>query len=92
MHEDDRENIVSYEQKRAFYLPQGGQLEGDHYADLRYITTIRQDQVAELPPVASMNEEGRRLLQFQLFRFFARMRLPEGWTTWTDEAEEERTA
>jgi hypothetical protein len=36
-----------------------------------------------------MNGDGRRLLHFQLFRFIARKRLPEGWEGWVDEAEEE---
>jgi hypothetical protein len=89
VHEDDRESITSYHQKRMFYLPASGPLGEDHYADFRFITTLTRGAVDELGKIASMNDDGRLLLHYQLFRFFARKRLPDGWTEWPDEAEEE---
>ena len=88
VHDDDRDSIRTYEQKRAFYLPPSEHLRDEHYADFRFLTTIRCNQVEQLGKLASMNEDGRRLLHFQLFRFFARKLLPPGWETWADEAEE----
>jgi hypothetical protein len=93
VHEDDRESIVTYHQKRMFFLPESDALPEDHahdhYADFRFITTLTRDVVDELPKIASMNEDGRKLLHFQLYRFFARKRLPDGWEDWLDEAEDD---
>lgn len=88
VHEDDRDAIRTNENKRAFYLPASEQLGGEHYVDFRYLTTIRRDVIDQLERVASMNLEGRQLLHFQWFRFFARKRLPDGWESWPDEVEE----
>lgn len=88
VHPDDRETITSYHQKRMFYLPASGLLGEDHYADFRFITTLTRGVVDELEKIASMNEDGRHLLHFQLFRFLVRKKLPDGWTDWPDEAEE----
>jgi hypothetical protein len=87
VHEDDRESITTYHQKRMFYLPPSEQLPEAHYADFRFITTLTRGVVDDLAKIASMNDDGRRLLHFQIFRFFARKRLPDGWTLWPDEAE-----
>src|SRR5690242_421148 len=85
-----RDSIRDYRQKRALYLPPNAFLEGENFADLRMITTLRRAEVIDqLKRVAKMNEDGRVLLHFQLFRFYARKRLPNGWEDWPDEAEEE---
>jgi hypothetical protein len=88
VHDDDQDAVRSYDNKRTFYLPENEFLAGEHYADLRFLTTVRQDVVDELDRIASMNLEGCQLLHFQLFRFQARKRLPEDWHTWPDEDEE----
>jgi hypothetical protein len=85
-----RDGIREYEQKRAFYLPPNDYLEGENFVDLRMITTSRRAEVIdELERVAVMNEDGRVQLRFQLFSFYARKRLPEGWENWPDDVEEE---
>ena len=81
--------VRDYSQKRTLYLPAGKVLTTEHFADFRQLTTVRRDVVDDLPKVASMNEDGQRLLQFQLFRFFLRKRLPDGWESWPDEAEDD---
>lgn len=75
-----------YTRHRAFYLPETPQyLSGENYADLRAITTIRRDTLEALPRLASMNEDGRRMLREHLFRFFTRRFLPSDWTSWPDD-------
>jgi hypothetical protein len=90
VHEDDRPAIVSYANKRTFYLPPSRQLEGERYVDLRLITTVRQALFHEgdLQRAAALDVDGQRALQAQLFRFFARKRLIDDWATWPDEHEE----
>jgi hypothetical protein len=85
-----RDSIRHLAQKRALYLPPTDHLPGEYFADFRSVTTLRRHEVADkLRRVASLNEEGRELLQFQLFRFFVRKRLPGDWVDWTPEAEED---
>ena len=86
-----QDGIRGYErQKRAFYLPPNDFLENENFADLRMITTLRRAEVIDqLARIARMNEDGQVLLRFQLFRFFARKRLPEGWEDWPDDVDEE---
>lgn len=88
--EDRRDSIRDYDQKRTLFIPPNGFLPGEQFADLRMLTTLRRDEVVDqLERVASLNEDGRLLLRFQLFRYFARKRLPDDWVTWPDEAEED---
>jgi rRNA-processing protein FCF1 len=85
-----RESIRDYDQKRTLYIPENGYLEGEQFVDLRMLTTLRRDEVVDqLKRVASLNEDGRHLLRFQLFRYLARKRLPDDWVTWPDESEED---
>ena len=61
------------------------QLGVEGYADLRIITTTRRDAFEELDRIGSMNEDGRRMLREQLFRFFTRRLLPGDWISWEQE-------
>jgi len=81
----DRDGIRQYTRHRAFYLPENNYLDGEHYIDLRRLTTIRRDNLEELKRLASMNEDGRLMLREHLFRFFARRVLPETWQEWETE-------
>lgn len=81
LHQQFRENT----RHRAFYLPPNDFLEGESYVDLRRITAVRGDTLLELPRVASMNEDGRRMLREQLFRFYTRRYLPDEWIEWPEE-------
>jgi hypothetical protein len=72
---------------RAFYLPPNDFLVGENYADLRRTTAIRVDALMEFERLASMNEDGRRMLREQLFRFFTRRYLPDAWVDWPEDAE-----
>jgi hypothetical protein len=76
--------VRRFGEKRAFYLPPGGFLDGEHYVDFRVITTIRRQTLEELTRVASMNDEGRLLLRAHLFRFFTRRTLPPDWLEWPE--------
>jgi hypothetical protein len=83
--DEHRDGFRDYTRHRAFYLPETSYLTGENYADLRAITTIRRDMLDELRRLASMSEDGRRMLREQLFRFFSRRFLPDDWTTWSDD-------
>jgi len=85
VHEQHRAPIREGRQHRAFYLPAGGPLEEEHYADLRAVTTIRRDAADLLPRVVSLNDHGRRLLIETIFRFYTRRLLPAGWVDWEEE-------
>jgi hypothetical protein len=85
VHADDRSGFENYTRHRAFYLPPGDYLPEGHYADLRVITTLRQDLASVLERVASMNEDGRRMLREHIFRFFTRRYLPADWMTWEED-------
>jgi hypothetical protein len=82
VNEDDRDGFRTNTRHRAFYLPENDYLDGESYADLRAVTTIRRDTLESLSQLAAMNEDGRRMLREQLFRFFARRYLPDDWTGW----------
>jgi hypothetical protein len=86
-----QDGIRSYGQKRTFYLPPNDSLPEEHWVDFRFVTTIRRDVIDELPRIASMNEDGRDLLHYQLFRFYARKRLPDEFLEWSLESEEGQT-
>jgi hypothetical protein len=88
VHEEHRDDIRSNRAKRAFYLPETEHLEGEHFADLRRITTMRREEVAQqLNRLASLNEDGQHELQAQLFKFFTRRKLPPEWTSWIEDTE-----
>jgi hypothetical protein len=70
---------------RAFYLPPNPYLNGENYVDLRRISTLRADVLLTLPKLASMNEDGRRMLREHLFRFFTRRYLPNEWVDWPED-------
>jgi hypothetical protein len=80
--EAHREGFRDYTRHRAFFLPETPYLEGESYADLRAVTTVRRDVLETLKRPASISEDGRRMLREQLFRFFTRRFLPDDWTTW----------
>jgi hypothetical protein len=86
--EEHRDAIRSYDQKRTFYLPSSDVLLDEHYADFRFITTVRRELVDVYERVCSLSDEGRLALKGQLVRFWARKRLPDGWWDWPDEHEE----
>lgn len=83
----DRDSIVSYDQKRTFYLPGSEALPEEHYVDFKFITTIKRELVDSFDRVASLNEDGRTALKGQLVRFWVRKRLPDGWWEWPDEVD-----
>jgi hypothetical protein len=83
--EEHREGFRRNQRHRAFYLPPNGFLDGENYADLRRITVLRADTLLELTKRASMNEDGRRMLREQVFRFFTRRYLPDDWIDWPEE-------
>jgi hypothetical protein len=88
VHEDDRDSIRAYDEKRTFYLPTNEFLAGENYVDFRIITTLRLDEtLAKLDAVASLNEDGRITLRAQLFRFYSRRKLPDEWVSWEEEGE-----
>lgn len=87
VHERDRKGFEDNTRHRAFYLPPSEFLAGPHYADLRVVTTLRQDLASELARVASMNEDGRRMLREHIFRFFTRRYLPSDWLTWEEDTD-----
>jgi hypothetical protein len=70
---------------RAFYLPTNDYLEGENYADLRRMTPLRVDVLLGLTKLASMNEDGRRMLREHIFRFFTRRYLPDDWIDWPED-------
>jgi hypothetical protein len=81
--EQHRDGFRANTRHRAFYLGAPDELDRDeHYADLRLVTTIRRDALEELARLASMNEDGRRMLREQIFRFYTRRFLPDDWTDW----------
>ena len=85
--DDAREGFRNNTRQRAFYLGAPEQLDGaEYYADLRIITTIRRVAFDDLDRVATINEDGRRMLREHLFRFFARRVLPEEWLGWQEDA------
>jgi hypothetical protein len=85
--EEHRDGFRANTRQRAVYLGAPNVL-GDRecYADLRIITTVRRDAFEQLSRVASMSEDGRRMLREHLFRFFTRRLLPEEWLGWEEEA------
>lgn len=85
--EEHRAGFREYTRHRAFYLPESRYLPGEHYADLRAVTTVRRAALDSLQRRASMTEDGRRMLREQLFRFFTRRYLPSGWTEWPEDQE-----
>jgi hypothetical protein len=86
VNEADREGFRSNTRHRALYLPESPpHLPEESYLDLRCITVLRRDALEQCARVASMNEDGRRLLREQLFRFFTRRYLPDGWVAWPEE-------
>jgi hypothetical protein len=87
--EEFRDGFRSNTRHRAFYLPSNEYLNGEHYADLRRMTPIRADALLTLSKVATMNQDGRRMLREHLFRFFSRQFLPSGWVDWPTDADEE---
>lgn len=70
---------------RALYLPASTYIESESYVDLRRVTTLRRAVVDALGYVASMNDDGKLMLQEQLFRFFTRRVLPGDWRDWEEE-------
>lgn len=82
---EDREGFRDNTRHRAFYLPETPYLTGENYADLRTVTTVRRDVLETLQKLASMGEDGRRMLREQLFRFFTRRFLPDDWTAWPND-------
>jgi hypothetical protein len=70
---------------RAFYLPAGDYLDEEAYVDLRRITVISPETLVAFDRLASMNEDGRRMLREQLFRFYTRHYLPGDWTEWPED-------
>jgi hypothetical protein len=86
--DEHKESIRTFHQKRAFYLPSTEHLDGEQFADLRMITTLRRSEVVDtLDRVATLNDHGVLHLQAHLFRFFVRRRLPDDWTTWPEDAD-----
>jgi hypothetical protein len=84
--DEHRDGFRANSRHRAFYLGAPEELDRlEHYADLRLITTIRKSALEPLARLASMNEDGRRMLREQMFRFFTRRFLPEDWITWEEE-------
>jgi hypothetical protein len=83
--ESDRDGFRDNTRHRAFYLPPGDFLDYESYADLRAITVLRASAFADLERVASMNEDGRRMLREQLFRFYTRRYLPDAWGVWPED-------
>jgi len=85
--EEDRDGIRQYTRHRAFYLPANEYLEGENYADLRVVTTFRRDALESLKRLATVDDDGRRMLREHLFRFFTRRFLPDDWPTWPSDEE-----
>jgi hypothetical protein len=83
--DDQRQGFRHNTRHRAFYLPQCNHIDQESYADLRAITTIRVAALGSVERIASMNEDGRRMLREQLFRFFTRRYLPRDWPTWPED-------
>lgn len=87
VHPDDQEAIRTYDEKLTLYLPKNEFLGDETYVDFRIITTVKADALTGLKRVASLNDDGRLLLRAQLFRFYARKRLPDERVDWLDEGE-----
>lgn len=85
--EEHLEGFRENRRHRAFYLPANEYLDGENYIDFRRMTPIRADLLLTLPKLASMNEDGKRMLQEHLFRFLTRRLLPDGWAGWPEDAQ-----
>jgi hypothetical protein len=87
MRDSDADGFRSNTRHRALYLPPSGFVEGESYIDLRRVSVLRRDVLEGLPRLASMNDDGRRMLREQLFRFYSRRYLPADWVLWTEDQE-----
>jgi hypothetical protein len=83
---DQRDGFRQNTRHRALYVGALDEMGGkESYVDLRIVTTVRRDAFELLERPASMNEDGRRMLREQVFRFFTRRFLPGDWTSWEEE-------